>query len=81
MPAYLMAGGRAKHPNVFVEQLGWSFNDRLSLAMFEFNDAYKREMEAVFSGTADARAALDNIAQTTNVAVEEKWKNVTLDIK
>ena len=81
MPAYLMAGGRAKHPNVFVEQLGWSFNDRLSLAMFEFNDACKREMEAVFSGTADARAALDNIAQTTNVAVEEKRKNVTLNIK
>lgn len=81
MPAYLSAGGRAAHPNVFIEQLGWSFNDRLSLAMFEFNDAYSREMEAVFSGQGDARAALDKVAQATNVAVEEKWKNITLDIK
>ena len=81
MPSYLSAGGRAAHPNVFVEQLGWSFNDRLSLAMFEFNDAYTREMETVFSGKGEVRAALDKIAATTNAAVEEKWKNVTLDIK
>lgn len=49
--------------------------------MFEFNDAYTREMETVFSGKGEVRAALDKIAATTNAAVEEKWKNVTLDIK
>ena len=81
MPTYLSAGGRATHPNVFIEQLGSSFNDRLSLAMFEFNDAYIRELEAVFSGQGDVRTALDKIAQATNVAVEEKWKNVARDIR
>ena len=80
MPSYLSSGGRASHPNVFIEQLSWSFNDRLSLAMFEFNDAYTREMQAVFSGTAEVMPALDNIAEATNTAVEEKWKNATLDI-
>ena len=80
MPAYLTAGGRATHPNVFIEQLGWSFNDRLALAFFEFDQSYQQELEPVFSGEGNVRDALAKIEATTNVAMDEKWAAAKLKI-
>jgi len=73
-PAYLEAGGRAKYPSVFIEQLDWAFNDRSVVAYYEFIDSYNKHLEPIFStGQGDILAALDTIQTETNKAMDEKW--------
>jgi len=80
-PAYLEAGGKAEHPSVFIEQLGWAFNDRSVVAFYEFVDSYNRNLAPAFeSGEGDIAAALTTIQAETNAAMEEKWSSCKLQI-
>ncbi|MBV7335144.1 sugar ABC transporter substrate-binding protein [Chloroflexi bacterium TSY] len=80
-PAYLEAGGKAEHPSAFIEQLGWAFNDRATLASPEYGDSFSRHYGAIYeTGEGDIAEAIATIAEETNAALEEKWKTVTLDI-
>ncbi|MEZ4868269.1 MAG: sugar ABC transporter substrate-binding protein [Caldilineaceae bacterium] len=80
-PAYLEAGGKAAHPDVFIKQLEWAFTDRSTLASFDFENSWSRHYGAVYeTGEGDVAEALATIAAETNKALEEKWPNVKLDI-
>lgn len=79
--AYLEGGGRAAHPNVFVEQLKWAFNDRSVLAFYEFIDSYNRHLEPIFNtGEGSIPDALAKIEEETNAAMDDKWASCTLEI-
>jgi multiple sugar transport system substrate-binding protein len=80
-PAYLQAGGRAKFPSVFIEQLRWAFNDRSVVACYEFFDSYSRNLEPMFAtGEGSVSNALAKIQEETNAAMDEKWASCTLQI-
>lgn len=80
-PAYLEAGGKAKHPDVFIKQLEWAFTDRSTLASFDFEASWARHYGAIYeTGEGDVAAALKTIAEETNKALEEKWKNVKIQL-
>lgn len=80
-PAYLEAGGRAEHPSVFIEQLGWAFNDRSVVAFYEFIDSYNRHLQPIFAtGEGSIEEALAVIEAETNAAMQEKWSSCTLNI-
>jgi len=80
-PAYLEAGGKAAHPDVFIKQLEWAFTDRSTLASFEFENSWSRHYGAIYeTGEGDVATALATIAEETNKALTEKWKSVKLDI-
>ena len=80
-PAYLEAGGKASHPDVFIKQLEWGFTDRSTLASFDFESSWARHYGAIYeTGEGDVAAALATIAEETNKALQEKWKNVKLTV-
>jgi len=80
-PAYLEAGGKAAHPDVFIKQLEWAFTDRSTLASFDFESSWARHYGAIYeTGEGDVATALATIAEETNKALQEKWKNVKLTI-
>lgn len=80
-PAYLEAGGKAKHPDVFINQLKYSFTDRATLGSFDFSNSWTRHYGAVYdAGQGDVAQALATIQDETNKALEEKWKSVTIKI-
>ncbi len=80
-PAYLQAGGRAKYPSVFIEQLKWAFNDRSVVACYEFFDSYSRNLEPIFAtGQGSVKDALAKIQQETNAAMDAKWASCKLKI-
>jgi multiple sugar transport system substrate-binding protein len=73
----------APTPNaaIFVEQLGYSFNDRSVLGFPEFNDAYGRNLEPIF-GTGDGSIldALQKVQDTANKVLDDRWANVKIKI-
>ena len=80
-PAYLEAGGKATHPDVFIKQLEWAFTDRSTLASFDFENSWARHYGAIYeTGEGDVATALATIAEETNKALQEKWKNVKLTV-
>jgi len=79
--SYLAAGGKAKYPSVFIEQLKWAFNDRSVVPFYEFIDSYNRNLEPLFStGKGSVEDALAKTQEETNKAMDEKWASCTLKI-
>ena len=81
MPAYLEAGGKAKHPGVFIEQLAYSDTDRITLASFDFSNSWNRHYGAVYdTGEGSVAEALTTVQKETNVMLEKRLRQAKIKI-